>query len=132
MRKIALIFIVASLLIACNDNKKEGQKEAEPTKTTKQEDGLVVVSGEFIYLNEAAVLKGESFLYAVEQDSMMHILDKQAKVLKRDEFDMIPVEVKASVKPNPVKGGWEQIIEIKEIIKVSPPTQEGVIKVKAN
>ncbi|MFD2698312.1 hypothetical protein ACFSQ0_09935 [Mesonia sediminis] len=132
MRKIALIFIVASLLIACNDNKKEGQKEAESITTTEQEDGLVVLNGEFIYLNEAAVLKGDSFLYAVEQDSMMRVLDKQAKVLKRDKFDMIPVEVKASVKPNPVKGGWEQIIEIKEIIKVSPPTQEGVIKVKAN
>ena len=43
---------------------------------------------------------------------------------------MVPVIVKAKVKPNPAKEGWDEIIEIKEILKVSAPKGEEAIKVK--
>ena len=132
-------FIITSLLAvfltSCKqDAKKEEVKEAE-AETTQVEDsqnknGIVTLSGEFIYVADAAVLTGNNFIYGVQLDSMTMKLSDQVKPLKREDFDMVPVIVKAKVKPNPAKEGWDEIIEIKEILKVSAPKGEEAIKVK--
>lgn len=134
MRKAFMIIsLLAVFFVGCKqDAKKEEVKETETTKVeeTKNTDGIVTLKGEFIYIADAAVLKGNDFIYGVELDSMSMKLAEEVKPLKREDFDMVPVMVKAKVKPNPAKEGWDQIIEIKEILKVSAPTGEGTIKVK--
>lgn len=134
MRKAFMIIsLLAVFFVGCKqDAKKEEVKETETPKVeeTKNTDGIVTLKGEFIYIADAAVLKGNDFIYGVELDSMSMKLAEEVKPLKREDFDMVPVMVKAKVKPNPAKEGWDQIIEIKEILKVSAPTGEGTIKVK--
>ncbi|MDQ7916325.1 hypothetical protein RBU60_01960 [Mesonia sp. MT50] len=134
MRKAFMITsLLAVFFIGCKqDAKKEEVKENDTTQVEeiKKTDGLVALQGEFIYIADAAVLKGNDFIYGVELDSMSMKLAEEVKPLKREDFDMVPVMVKAKVKPNPAKEGWDQIIEIKEILKVSAPTGEEAIKVK--
>ncbi|MGO1585982.1 hypothetical protein [Mesonia sp.] len=134
MRKAFMITsFLAVFFIGCKqDAKKEEVKENDTTQVeeAKKTDGLVALQGEFIYIADAAVLKGNDFIYGVELDSMSMKLAEEVKPLKREDFDMVPVMVKAKVKPNPVKEGWDQVIEIKEILKVSAPTGEEAIKVK--
>lgn len=134
MRKILIITsLLAVFFVGCKqDAKKEEVKENDTTQLeeTQKADGLVALRGEFIYVADAAVLKGNDFIYGVEIDSMSMKLAEEVKPLKREDFDMVPVTVKAKVKPNPAEEGWDQIIEIKEILNVSAPTGEEAIKVK--
>ncbi|MDT0294552.1 hypothetical protein ACFQ3R_12320 [Mesonia ostreae] len=134
MRKALIICsLLAVFFVGCKqDATKEEVKENDTNQVeeTKKADGLNILRGEFIYIADAAVLKGNDFIYGVELDSMSMKLAEEVKPLKRDDFDMVPVTVKAKVKPNPNKEGWDQVLEIKEILKVSAPTGEEAIKVK--
>ena len=45
---------------------------------------------------------------------------------------MVPVVVRAKIMSNDDQEGWEEIIEIREIISVSKPTAEPAVKVQSN
>ena len=81
-------------------------------------DSIQVLKGEFVYGADAAVLRGEDFVYGVTLDSMSGMLAKQIEPLKSDDFEMIPVTVKARISPNLAREGWEEVIEILEIMEV--------------
>lgn len=99
-------------------------------KKEQKQDDSKVIKGEFILIEDAAVLKGENFIYGVIVDELTLELAKKVKPLKREEFDMVPVEIKGIITPNP-KEGWDELVEIKEIIGVSAPTAAPTPKVKA-
>ncbi|WP_121666868.1 hypothetical protein [Mesonia aquimarina] len=137
MKKHVLAFVAASMLIVgCKNDPK--QKEEEKSTSTeqktesddKQKKDLSVLSGEFIYTADAAVLKGNDFIYGVVLDSMATQLSEQVEKLKRDDFDMVPVIIQAKIKPNPMEEGWDEVVEIKRIIKVLEPSDEKTIRVK--
>ena len=44
---------------------------------------------------------------------------------------MVPVVVKGKIMPNDAEEGWDEIVEIREIISVSAPTAEPAVKVKS-
>lgn len=98
------------------------------TKTTEEDTDLI--RGEFILIDNAAVIKGTDFIYGVVIDEVTLELAKKVKPLQREDYDMVPVVIKGIVKPNPAEG-WEQVVEIKEIIGVSEPTSELPTKIKS-
>ena len=98
------------------------------TKTTEEDTDLI--RGEFILIDNAAVIKGTDFIYGVVIDEVTLELAKKVKPLQREDYDMVPVVIKGIVKPNPTEG-WEQVVEIKEIIGVSEPTSELPTKIKS-
>lgn len=81
-------------------------------------DSIQVLKGEFVYGKDAAVIRGENFVYGVTLDSMSNALSEKIAPLKSDDFEMIPVTVKAKILPNPARKGWEEVIEILEIVEV--------------
>ncbi len=131
MKKFFVIIFVFAALTSCkNDQKKEESVDTE-TKTEEVAD-LTTISGEFLFLEDAAVLKTHSEVYGVVIDDKMHELNNKCQPLKKEVYDMIPVVVKGNVLPNPNEEGWKEVIEIKEIVSVSAPAAETttVIKVK--
>ena len=121
MKKILLILLVSVITFACKN-------ETKPA--SKTEEGQVF-RGEFIYTDNAAVLKGKDFLYGVQLDAKAKELANQTKPLQREEYDMVPVVIKGILKDNPNEG-WEKIVAITEIVGVSAPTAELVTKVKSS
>ncbi len=121
MKKILLILLVSVITFACKN-------ETKPASET--EEGQVF-RGEFIYTDNAAVLKGKDFLYGVQLDAKAKELANQTKPLQREEYDMVPVVIKGILKDNPNEG-WEKIVAITEIVGVSAPTAELVTKVKSS
>ena len=116
------------LLTACEDNTT--QEEVIVTPVTAK-DSLTTIEGEFIYLADAAVLKGRNFIYGVELDSVSLKLADSIAPLKRDEFHMIPVKIKGKVLRNPGGEGWEELVQIKEILEISAdPADEAAPQVK--
>ena len=135
MKKIILIFLISSLVIACkNDKKTETQEpviESKDGRTVKQSDGLTLLKGEFVYYADAAVLQTHAEVYAVIIDDKMHELDNLVKKYKQEPTDMIPVEIRGKITPKPEnEEGWPYRVEIKEILNVyqPDPKDNNVIK----
>jgi len=134
-KKMFTLFAILTIAVSCKEEAKTTSASEEKTTevnkveaTTKH--GEVLLRGEFIYTADAAVLKGNNFIYGVELNDMTTELARKVEPYKREDFDMVPVAVKAVVKKNPNEEGWDEVIEIKEIIKVSKPTEEPAVKVK--
>lgn len=132
--------MMLTVFVSCKeDNKTEvvtSQDDkiivAEDGKTLKQSDGLIAVQGDFIYYSDAAVLKTPTKMYGVVINEKMQELQDQVKAYKKEDTDMVPVTVRGRMfKKDPNEEGWEDKIEIKEILKVSPPNPEAndVIKI---
>lgn len=128
--KIKFLVIFLSLyFISCNSNKENKNNEKEEIaspETTKFKSYV----GEFIKVDDAAILKGNDFIYGVVLDSVGLELASQAERLKYDEYDMIPVVVSGELIPNENKDGWEELIVIKQIIRLSEPKMEDSIEIK--
>jgi hypothetical protein len=123
MKKILLILITITALMACkNDAKTEPQEvttDASQQRTEKQSDGLTLLKGEFIYYADAAVLQTHREMYAVIIDDKMHELDNMAKPFKKEATDFVQVEIRGKITPKPEnEEGWDYRVEIKEILNV--------------
>jgi len=122
MKKIVLLLITSVTLVCCKQTSRE-----DNSSTSYQ-----VVEGEFIYLADAAIIKGDSFIYGVAQDDKMHELATIIKPLQRDEYDMVPVIIKGIINPKSTdEEGWDFIVTIKEIVEVKAPTSQATLKIDA-
>ena len=127
MKKVILLLIVI-VFVSCKDDKKTDDKNTKSTdteKTEKQNDGLTLLKGEFIYFSDAAVLQTHKEIYAVIINKKMHELNDQIQEYKAETTDMIPVEIRGVITPKPDnEEGWDFRVEIKEILSVSKPNPE--------
>ena len=104
----------------------------------KETANLETLSGEFLYIEEdnhtgpAAVINKGTEVYGVVINEKMKELQEKCNAFKKDKYDMIPVVVKGIIKPNPVENAWKEVVEIKEIVSVTAPSenQEKTIIVK--
>ena len=95
LRPILLLCSVFVLfgLQSCKDQATEEADNSRRLTSTKLDENKVVVEresssrsyrGEFLYVADAAVLKGEDFIYAVKLDSMSMALAERVKELRAD------------------------------------------------
>lgn len=136
MKKIFFISCIFMAFISCkNDSKSESKEQdgSDSEETTKQNDGLTILKGEFIYYTDAAVLQTSKEIYGVVIDEKMYELEKQVKAYKKEPTDMVPVEIRGKIIPKPAnEEGWPFRIEIKEILNVYQPKQQDTDVVKLN
>ncbi|HET8810312.1 MAG TPA: hypothetical protein VFM65_08620 [Flavobacteriaceae bacterium] len=123
------LMLLAIGFSSCQDEPKKQPVKSE--KATEKTDSLKVLRGEFIYVDSAAVLKGNDFIYGVEIDSMAKKLARKTDSLKRNEFDMVPVILEGVVRQNKKEEGWDEILTIKEILRVSEPVSDPAIRIES-
>ncbi|GAA0736458.1 hypothetical protein [Gaetbulibacter jejuensis] len=126
MKKIFLALLVSAVLFSCKNDSKSDTSSTETTienvdgKTAKQNDGLTLVVGEFVYYADAAVIQTNTTVYGVVIDKKMHELNDMAQQYKKEATDYVTVEVRGEIIPKPKnEEGWDYRVEIKEILKVS-------------
>lgn len=120
MKKIAFYIIITMLIVSCKENPKETIGADSPEKTAKQNDGLTLLKGDFLYIADAAVLQTHREVYGVIIDEKMEELNEQAKLLKDTEFDWVKVEIRGEITQKPEKEeGWDHRVAIKEILNVT-------------
>lgn len=128
MKNIFFASILMLAFISCKnaeENKVEEITVEAPAAEVKQ------YRGEFIYMADAAVLKGEKFIYAVAMNDIAAQLAEQVKPIKEDEFDMVPVIVKGTLAPKPAgQEGWDEILTITEILHVSKTPAKPDVKLE--
>ena len=119
------------VLVSCKTDKKtennntlvEGENSE---KIEKQNVGLTLLKGEFIYYADAAVLQTPQEIYGVVINDKMYELNEEAEKYKTEVTDMVPVEIKGIISPKPEnEEGWPLRVEIKEILNVTKPNPEG-------
>ncbi|MDG1760648.1 MAG: hypothetical protein P8L72_03170 [Flavobacteriaceae bacterium] len=119
MKKILFLFIGVLLFWSCTS----------PKKTAKQTEAISL-DGEFLYLNDAAVLNTGTDIYGVVIDQKLVELDLQTRPLQKDEYDMVQVFIKGIVTKNPNEEGWGNLVRIVAIDSVAPsiPENNSIIK----
>ena len=123
MKKLIFLFALVAF-IGCKKNIKNETEEVQDNleKTEKQSDGLTLLKGQFIYYADAAVLQTHAEVYGVVTNDKMHELNEMAQKYKKENTDMVPVEVRAKIIPKPEnEEGWPFRVDIVEILKVSAP-----------
>lgn len=132
MKKFLALF---ALLIVFTSCKQENKANAETETVITPEEDVVMLKGEFIYLNDAAVLNCGNKIYGVTIDDKMLELAEQVAAKKNDVNDMIPVIINGVVHPNPALSPtnevWPEVVTIKKIVKVFAPTGDSAIKVES-
>ena len=122
MKRTFLTILMAVFLVSCGTESRDEAEEQVVPEVVK--DSLSVIEGEFIYLADAAVLKGKDFVYGVELDSVAMDLVDKTTALKTDDFDLVPVKVRAKIIPNPKQEGWHEIVQIREILEIPENDQD--------
>lgn len=117
MKKTLFILMLALGTLSSCGNDSRDEDILEPQQQTVQ-DTIPTLSGEFIYLADAAVLKGDDFIYEVKIDSTALDLAEKIRPFKKEDFDMVPVVVKGKISQNPKREGWNEIIEIREVLEI--------------
>ena len=143
MKKIFLFLSIMLVLIACkNEAKTDSDTDSISVKDGNFDiknnanvsitvNGVTELKGEFIFFDDAAVLQTSTEVYGVVIDSMMHALQDQVKVYKKEVTDMVPVAIKGKITPRAEnKDGWPFNIEILEIIEVYEPQPENNTVIK--
>ncbi len=109
------IFILSLLLIftACDNDEGTAPPVFEPTA----QDSIRVYKGNFIATGNAAVLKGDQFIYQVAMDSTAKTLRDSLRK-NSASHTVRHVVVKGKVTKNQMAEEYSQIIEIMEILEI--------------
>ncbi|WP_310991498.1 hypothetical protein [Aequorivita marina] len=128
MKKIIVMLLLSAAVISCKNS--EEKKETDQT-TTESTENLQTYKGDFIDTDGAVVLLGSNFIYGVNQNEVSSNLSKQVAAVKENDFDMVGVTVKGTVSKNTnTDNEWEELITIKEIVKVNQNPSEVDIKLE--
>lgn len=128
MKKIILLLMLSVAVFSCK-NSEEKNTEETTTENIENAENLKAYKGDFIDSNGALVLMGTNFIYGVKRDSISEELSKQVATIKKNDFDMVGVIVRGAVSKNTNSDSeWEEVITIKEIMRVSPKPSEVDIK----
>ncbi|WP_424492559.1 hypothetical protein [Salinimicrobium sp. GXAS 041] len=115
--RVLTILICAFLFSSCGD--ESGDEQVQSLEPEALEDSIPTLNGRFIFLSDQAILKGENFIYGVTVDSLARDLAEKVKPYKTENFDMVPVSLKAKIIPGGNRDSWDKIIEIREVLKIA-------------
>ena len=118
------IFVILLALLTLTSCGNDSNEDLQPKEEVVVKDSIPTLKGEFIFLSDAAVFKGNDFIYGVAIDSISKDLAKQVEAYKKDQFDMIPVTLKGKIISSPGTKGWDEFIEIREVLSISVPKEE--------
>jgi hypothetical protein len=130
MKKTLILMACLSVFISCKKDVKS--KNSEDTiingveeRTAKQSDKLILLKGEFVYYNGAAVLQTNSEIYGVLLTDKLEELQKQAEKYKSEPTDMVQVEIRGKItNQKDEKILWENKVEVVEILNVQSGSKE--------
>lgn len=121
MKKNLFLLILFPIILGCGNS---GKENPEPARTGEYR-------GEFVYTPEAAVLRGNSFIYGVFLNDLASELATQVEAVKEDDSDIVSVTVEGEVtRQPPGSEGWDEIITITKIINVSDSPSKADIQLK--
>lgn len=128
MKKYLLVIAVLTLTLgSCKTDSKTSNSE-EKNLQTESNSEFKTISGEFIYTDSVAVFKKKDGIYGVVMNSQAKDLVAQARAMNSDPFASFDVTLKVDIKDNPEKDAWPQVIDIQNIVKVQPSSNDDSLR----
>lgn len=128
MKRIFLLLLLSTAVFSCKNS--EEKNNAEEITVENSED-LKTFRGDFINSDGALVLMGPNYIYGVKRNDVSEELSKRVSSIKKNDFDMVGVTVKGKVSKNiDTDSEWEEVMEIKEIVKVNDIPSKVDIKLE--
>lgn len=130
MKKVLIVILCLTAFLSCKKDIKNQKKEESivtenSERTAKQSDGLTLLKGEFVYYADAAVLQTHAEIYGVILNEKVDELNDKAKPFKKEPTDFVLVEIRGKITQKPEgEEGWDNQVEIKEILSVKPASNE--------
>lgn len=125
--RFVAILVLAATLLGC----KQDVKTDSSSSSYSKEDGLITMKGDFIYIDNAAVLQTSRDIYGVVVDDQMKELHKAIKPFQINATDMVPVTVRVRKFEKPAdEEGCPYRVEIKEVLKVEEPDSNSIDVIK--
>jgi len=129
MKKIILITFLSIVSFSCKEEIKTSKEKESKVALNSAEENLY--RGDFIFLKDAAVLKGDNFIYGVSVDELSKQLAERVKEVKVSDFDMVPVAVKGKISQKQEgQEGWDEILTITEIVLVGNSPSKIDVKIE--
>ena len=129
MKKIILITVLSIVSFSCKEEIKTSKEKESKVALNSAEENLY--RGDFIFLKDAAVLKGDNFIYGVSIDELSKQLAERVKEVKVSDFDMVPVAVKGKISQKQEgQEGWDEILTITEIVLVGNSPSKIDVKIE--
>lgn len=120
MKKIFYLLLLPLAFVACKNG--ETKIDCENCET---------FTGDFLYLTDAAILKGDNFIYGVKLDNQAKALAEKVAPIKIEDHDMVQVTVKGILSQKPEgQEGWDEILSIKEITTIADKVSEADILIQ--
>src|SRR5690625_1501948 len=120
MKKLSYFLLLPLILVACKNSGTDSACEDCESFT-----------GDFLYLDDAAILKGDNFIYGVALDGQAEALAKKVEPIKKESYDMVEVTVKGVLSKKPEdQEGWDEILSIKEILTIADEVSEADILIQ--
>ena len=135
MKKTCILLLIVLLAVSCKNETVTTPEtivgEDGIEKTVKQNDGLTLLKGQFLYLADAAVLQTHREIYGVVIDEKMHELNEKAQPFKVENYDWVNVEIRGKISRKPEgEEGWDFRIKIEEILNVTAFENDGTDIIK--
>ncbi|MBF4985905.1 component of SufBCD complex [Nonlabens mediterrranea] len=131
MKRLLVLCLIVITTIACKDQVNSSDTVVPDVETSTIVEDENTFKGEFILLDDAAVLTSKNDIYAVRIDDKLKELHELALPLQKTQYDMVNVILKGELVPNPLLvetgEGWEQMLIIDKIIEVTPATSAAVV-----
>ena len=129
MKKYLIFLLIISVFYSCKNDKSNEVVNEESSQQVA--DDTKLMSGSFTYYADAAVFQTNNELFGVVENENLMDLIVQSETLKDEATDEVKVTLKVKVTKKPEnEEGWENRIDIVEIIKVSKanPGENTIIK----
>ena len=128
MKKVLLAIFGVLVILSCKNEPrtKLSTVGAEgPQKTARQNDGLTLLKGDYVFYKDAAVLQTHAEFYGVIITDKTHELNEMVEMYKRNDTDMVPVEIRGRISTEEHETIlWPNKVEIVEILNVYEPGPE--------
>ena len=98
---------------------EETIKAGYPFSDAVKINDLIILSGDYVFYNNAAVLQTNNNVYGIIINEKVNELNDKLSSIKKDEFDFIPVILKGRLKNKDKNDeGWSVKLEITEIVEI--------------
>ena len=129
MKKIILITFLSIVSFSCKEEIKTSKEKESKVALNSAEENLY--RGDFIFLKDAAVLKGDNFIYGVSIDELSKQLAERVKEVLVSDFDMVPVAVIGKISQKQEgQEGWDEILTITDIVLVGNSPSKIDVKIE--
>ena len=128
MKRFFLSLVICAACVgSCKQDSKSSNLE-EKTIYSEPDVNFKTMSGEFIYMDSVAVFKRNDEIYGVIMNAKAKELITVVQNLDKDPYASFDVTLNAEIKNNQKKDTWPQAINIQNIIKVKPSSNDDSLR----